>query len=118
MDSMEASFSHAARFELFTWTESTDNIRLYQKLGYKEYRQQDLSQKVRIIFMEKSNQSRQSLHTAERQYILPGRERQDVYRFYESVGFERHAKQAFLAQPQKLKQRFNIMIYPPLEKKP
>jgi GNAT superfamily N-acetyltransferase len=65
IDTIEASFPHAERFELFTGTESTDNIRLYQKLGYKEYRQQDLSQKVRLVFMEKFNQSHQSLHAAD-----------------------------------------------------
>lgn len=59
MKSIEASFPNAKRFELFTGTKSADNIRLYQKLGYKKYHQQDLSQKVRIIFMEKSNKSRQ-----------------------------------------------------------
>ena len=48
-----AFFPNAQRFELFTGAKSTDNIRLYQKLGYEEYRQQDLSKKVRIVFMEK-----------------------------------------------------------------
>ncbi len=50
---IEKEFSNAKRFELFTGTKSVDNIRLYQKLGYAEYRQQDLSPKVRIVFMEK-----------------------------------------------------------------
>ena len=53
MRNIEAFFPHARRFELFTGTRSADNIRLYRKLGYKEYRQQDLSPKVRIVFMEK-----------------------------------------------------------------
>lgn len=53
MKKIETVFSSATRFELFTGTMSVDNIRLYQKLGYAECRQQDLSQKVRIVFMEK-----------------------------------------------------------------
>lgn len=53
MKSIETVFSEAKRFELFTGTRSADNIRLYQKLGYSEYRQQDLSPRVRIILMEK-----------------------------------------------------------------
>ena len=36
--------------------------------------------------------------------LLTGRKTEDVYRFYESVGFDRHAKQAFLAKPQKTEQ--------------
>ncbi len=59
MMNIESAFSNAKRFELFTGTKSTDNIRLYQKLEYKEYHQQDLSQKVRIIFFEKLNNYRQ-----------------------------------------------------------
>jgi GNAT superfamily N-acetyltransferase len=33
--------------------------------------------------------------------LLTGRKTEEIYRFYESVGFDRHAKQAFLAKPQK-----------------
>jgi GNAT superfamily N-acetyltransferase len=31
--------------------------------------------------------------------LLTGRKAESIYRFYESVGFDRHAKQAFLAKP-------------------
>jgi hypothetical protein len=31
--------------------------------------------------------------------LLTGRKNEGVYRFYESAGFDRHAKQAFLAKP-------------------
>jgi GNAT superfamily N-acetyltransferase len=31
--------------------------------------------------------------------LLTGRKTEDTYRFYESAGFDRHAKQAFLARP-------------------
>lgn len=53
MDRIETAFPHAERFELFTSTKSTNNIRLYQRLGYREYREEDLSPKVRLVFMEK-----------------------------------------------------------------
>jgi GNAT superfamily N-acetyltransferase len=53
MERIEALFSQAERFELFTGTRSLNNIRLYQRLGYREYRQEDLSSKVRLVFMEK-----------------------------------------------------------------
>ena len=53
MDRIEAAFSRAERFELFTGIKSINNIRLYQRLGYREYRQEDLSPKVRLVFMEK-----------------------------------------------------------------
>jgi hypothetical protein len=50
---IEDSFPTANRFELFTGKKSTDNIRLYKKLGYREYLQENLSEKVQILFMEK-----------------------------------------------------------------
>lgn len=53
MDSIEAAFTHTERFELFTGVKSINNIRLYQRLGYREYREEDLSPKVRLVFMEK-----------------------------------------------------------------
>jgi GNAT superfamily N-acetyltransferase len=53
MKSIEASFPDAKRFELFTGTKSIDNVGLYTKLGYREYHQQDISPKVRLVFMEK-----------------------------------------------------------------
>ena len=59
MQNIESQFPNAKRFELFTGTKSIDNIRLYRKLGYVECRQQDLSPKVRVVFMEKINKSRQ-----------------------------------------------------------
>jgi GNAT superfamily N-acetyltransferase len=33
--------------------------------------------------------------------LMTGRKTEEVYRFYESVGFDRQAKQAFLAKPKK-----------------
>ena len=53
MSRIEATFSHAKRFELFTGTKSINNIRFYQRLGYREFCEGDLSPKVRLLFMEK-----------------------------------------------------------------
>jgi len=53
MGRIETVFSCAERFELFTGAKSIHNIRLYQRLGYREYRDEDLSPKVRLVFMEK-----------------------------------------------------------------
>jgi ribosomal protein S18 acetylase RimI-like enzyme len=53
IDRIETAFSRAERFELFTGVKSINNIRLYQRLGYREYREEDLSPNVRIVFMEK-----------------------------------------------------------------
>ena len=36
--------------------------------------------------------------------LLTGRKDEGTYRFYESVGFDRHSKQAFLARPPKVEQ--------------
>lgn len=53
MNKIEAAFPNAERFELFTGTKSTNNIRLYRRLGYQEFREEDLSPNVRLVFMEK-----------------------------------------------------------------
>ena len=53
MEKIEAAFPNAKRFELFTGTRSAYNIRLYKRLGYREFREMDLSPKVRLVFMEK-----------------------------------------------------------------
>lgn len=53
MGEIERAFSSAERYELFTGMKSIDNIRLYQRLGYREYREEELSPNVRLVFMEK-----------------------------------------------------------------
>jgi ribosomal protein S18 acetylase RimI-like enzyme len=55
MDGIEKAFPKAERFELFTGTRSSANIRLYERLGYKKFREGDMSPKVRLVFMEKLN---------------------------------------------------------------
>ncbi|MFZ3147462.1 MAG: GNAT family N-acetyltransferase [Methanothrix sp.] len=53
MNRIEAAFPYAERFELFTGTKSIHNIRFYRRLGYRECREEELSPKVRLLFMEK-----------------------------------------------------------------
>ena len=53
MEKIETFFPSAKRFELFTGTRSTDNIRLYHKLGYRQFREEELSPKVRLVFYQK-----------------------------------------------------------------
>jgi GNAT superfamily N-acetyltransferase len=53
MNRIETVFARAERFELFTGSKSVDNIRFYQRLGYLNYREEDLSSRVRLVFMEK-----------------------------------------------------------------
>jgi ribosomal protein S18 acetylase RimI-like enzyme len=54
----ESVFSDADRFELFTGTKSTANIRLYERHGYIAYREEALSPTVTLIYMQKSTAGR------------------------------------------------------------
>ncbi|MFC2025736.1 GNAT family N-acetyltransferase [Chloroflexota bacterium] len=53
MEQIEARFPDAPRYELFTGRKSEKNIYLYEKLGYRKYKQVELSQKVELVYMEK-----------------------------------------------------------------
>lgn len=57
MNKIESLHDQSSRFELFTGSKSLDNIRLYQKLGYRVSHIQQLSDKVELCFMEKTNHS-------------------------------------------------------------
>ena len=41
------------RYELFTSTRSTDNIRLYKSVGYKEFDQKAVNEELVFVYMEK-----------------------------------------------------------------
>ncbi len=41
------------RYELFTSTRSTDNIRLYHSVGYKEFDQKAVDEELIFVYMEK-----------------------------------------------------------------
>lgn len=51
---IEGRFPAARRFELFTGHKSTANIRLYQRLGYRAFRQQRANEKVTLVYLEKT----------------------------------------------------------------
>lgn len=42
------------RYELFTSTRSEDNIRLYQKLGYKIFERKEISDELVFVYLEKN----------------------------------------------------------------
>lgn len=49
----ETAFPEAAACELFTGSQSTDNLRLYEKLGYRRHKTQELSPRVTLVFLQK-----------------------------------------------------------------
>jgi ribosomal protein S18 acetylase RimI-like enzyme len=50
---MEGTFPEARRYELFTSEYSTDNIRLYEGLGYRIYARRGTPEGVTLVVMEK-----------------------------------------------------------------
>ncbi|MEP7288274.1 MAG: GNAT family N-acetyltransferase [Chloroflexota bacterium] len=54
---IEQSCSAAQRFELFTGHKSDQNLRLYQKLGYREFKRESISQSLTLVYMEKSRKA-------------------------------------------------------------
>ncbi len=50
---IEAAFGQARRFELFTSDRSERNLYLYQKLGYREFKRERLTEKIVLVFLEK-----------------------------------------------------------------
>ena len=43
------------RYELFTSTKSSDNIRLYERLGYKKYKEEIVTPELQFVYLEKCN---------------------------------------------------------------
>lgn len=41
------------RYELFTSTKSISNIRLYERLGYKIFKEEAVSQKLQFVYLQK-----------------------------------------------------------------
>jgi ribosomal protein S18 acetylase RimI-like enzyme len=50
---IEKRFEHLKRFELFTGYKSEKNLYLYNKLGYKKFRREKISDKLTLVFLEK-----------------------------------------------------------------
>lgn len=53
LSQIETLFPLARRFELFTGHKSENNIRLYERLGYRAFRRQPVNEKVTLVYMEK-----------------------------------------------------------------
>ncbi len=53
MAAIEAAFPAATRFELFTGQKSERNLYLYQKLGYRIFKEEPLNERVIIVYLEK-----------------------------------------------------------------
>ena len=53
MNEIEHLFSHAARFELFTGHLSQRNLYLYDKLGYRPFKQERISDALTLVYLEK-----------------------------------------------------------------
>ncbi|NLX97113.1 MAG: GNAT family N-acetyltransferase [Rhodopirellula sp.] len=54
LNRIETLFPTAGRFELFTGHKSEGNIRLYERLGYRAFRQNRANEKVTLVYMEKT----------------------------------------------------------------
>jgi ribosomal protein S18 acetylase RimI-like enzyme len=50
---IERRFEGVKRFELFTGYKSKKNLHLYDKLGYRAFRREIISDRLTLIFMEK-----------------------------------------------------------------
>jgi ribosomal protein S18 acetylase RimI-like enzyme len=53
MHAIEADVVEAKRFELFTGHRSEQNLRLYRRLGYTDFREVTVSPNLRLIYLEK-----------------------------------------------------------------
>jgi ribosomal protein S18 acetylase RimI-like enzyme len=53
MDEIERHFGEVGRYELFTGGRSERNLYLYQKLGYRIFRTERLTDRVTLVYMEK-----------------------------------------------------------------
>lgn len=53
MGYVEMAFPDAARFELFTGHKSENNIRLYERLGYRAFRREPVNERLTMVFLEK-----------------------------------------------------------------
>lgn len=53
MAGIEARFTQARRYELFTGHKSAGNLRLYQGLGYREFERRPVNERLTLVFLEK-----------------------------------------------------------------
>lgn len=55
LSEIENCFTGAKWFELFTGAQSYDNIRLYNRHGYTEFKKETLTDKISLVFLQKKN---------------------------------------------------------------
>ncbi len=61
---IETCFPVALRFELFTGHKSENNIRLYERAGYRAVRQKQVNEKLSLIVMEKTIEGRAGMNAS------------------------------------------------------
>lgn len=55
MEAIEVQFADSQRYELFTGESSTKNLHLYRKLGYHVFDRKTLTEKVCLVYLEKTS---------------------------------------------------------------
>lgn len=55
MKEIEDIFKASMRFELFTGDRSEKNLHLYQKLGYRKFKEAPITDRTTTVFLEKGN---------------------------------------------------------------
>ncbi len=55
MAEIESIFENVSRFELFTGFRDDKNLYLYEKLGYKWFKQKKLNTDIELVYLEKMN---------------------------------------------------------------
>jgi len=53
MDEIEKRFQGVERFELFTGHKSEGNLRFYERLGYRPFRSEKVSETLELVYLEK-----------------------------------------------------------------
>jgi len=53
MKEIEENYSQVKRKELFTGHKSAKNIELYKRLGYEKYKEEEVNEKLKLIYMYK-----------------------------------------------------------------
>ncbi len=53
MNIVEKRFKDTSRFEVFTGEKSLRNIRLYERIGYRAFMTENISEQLNLIFLEK-----------------------------------------------------------------
>jgi predicted N-acetyltransferase YhbS len=53
MKEIETQLNDCNRYELFTGFKSEKNLKLYQKLGYREFKRQLINQNLTLVYLEK-----------------------------------------------------------------